>query len=146
MFPSTHQSGNRVANVFGDVENVFNQLFEKSAKRAEVNYHPAWDIAEHADAFEIGLELPGVQPADVKVEFENGVLTISGEKTVARPTEEVKFHRSERPVGKFHRTVQFDTAVVVDEIDAQFENGLLTIRLPKAEKAVARKIEIKTAK
>lgn len=144
MFKSSCKPGNRVANVFGDVESVFNHLFDRSQAKQSA-FNPAWDIAEHKDGFQVTLELPGIKPEDVKVEFEDGVLTISGEKKIERSSDEgVNHHRVERVTGSFERQLEFKTPVEVDGIEASFEHGLLNIRVPKAEKALARKIEVKS--
>ena len=144
MFYTSCKPGNRVSDVFGDVENVFGQLFENKKSGAS-GFQPAWDIAEHSDTFVATFELPGIKPEDVKVEFEDGVLTVSGAKHVERSEEGVNFHRSGRQSGEFNRAVEFSTPVEVDGIDASFDLGLLTIRIPKAAKAVARKIEVKSS-
>lgn len=144
MFYTSCKPGNRVSNVFGDMENVLGQLFEN--KNSGVSgFQPAWDIAEHSDSFVATFELPGIRPDDVKVEFEDGVLTVSGTKQVERSEEGVNFHRTGRLSGEFSRAVEFSTPVEVDGIDAAFDNGLLTIRIPKADKTVARKIEVKSS-
>ena len=142
MFYSSCKPDNRVANIFGDVESVFNHLFDRP--KSNDSLHPVSDIVERKDAFTVTLELPGVKPEDVKVEFEDGILTIAGEKSIDRSEEDANYHRSERVAGTFERKLEFKTPVEVDGIEASFEYGLLNVRVPKSEKALARKIEVKT--
>lgn len=133
-------SKNRVRGLFGDVESVFNQLFDHSEKPA---FRPRWDIAENSERFAITIELPGVAPGDVNVEVEDGVLSISGVKKVDRDGEDQTVHSYERQSGDFKRSVEFSTPVDLDKIEASFNNGLLFVSVPKSEKVVPRKIEVK---
>ncbi len=138
--PNACQSRNRVRGLFGDVESVFNQLFEQSEKST---FRPHWDIIEKPDGFGVTIELPGVSPGDVNVEVEEGVLTISGEKKVDRSGENQTVHSFERHSGAFKRSVEFSTPVDLDKIEASFNNGLLFVSVPKSEKVIPRKIEVK---
>lgn len=133
-------SRNRVRGLFGDVESVFNQFFDHSEKSA---FRPHWDIVEKPDGFGVTIELPGVSPGDVNVEVEEGILTISGEKKVDRSGENQTVHSFERHSGEFKRSVEFSTPVDLDKIEASFNNGLLLVSIPKSEKVIPRKIEVK---
>lgn len=106
---------------------------------------PALDIVETKDAYEVHAELPGVAPAQVEVGFERNVLTIRGTKTSGLATGDgngSRVHASERAVGSFERTIRVPEFVDAERIDARFENGLLTVRIPKAKAAQPRRIEI----
>ncbi len=96
MFNASCNSENRVSNIFGDVETGFNHLFDPAGKQKAAGFHPSWDIAEYDDSFRLNLELPGVNPDQVEVGFEDGILTVSGEKSIDRSEEGVNFHRAER--------------------------------------------------
>lgn len=143
MVNNSCKSGNRVSNIFGDVESVFDHLFATANSAAET-YRPVWDVIESGDSFTVSLELPGMKPEDVSVEFEGGVLTISGEKSVDRTDDKSTYHRSERTTGKFSRTLEFSTPIESDGIEASFNNGLLEVVVPKSEKAQPRKITVNT--
>lgn len=142
MYKNTCENSNRVANVFGDVESVFNHFFDKSVQPAS-EFRPRWDIAEGENVFQVTLELPGVSPDDVHVEVEDGVLSVYGEKKIDRAEDKIRFHQSERTSGTFKRTLEFTTPVELDNVQAEFDQGLLVISVPKSEKVLPRKIEIK---
>jgi HSP20 family protein len=104
---------------------------------------PPVDILEDANAVRLVAELPGLTAEDVKLTLENQTLTLRGEKRqVAEETTE-RVHRYERSYGTFERSFRLPGTVETDKVDARFENGVLTITLPKAEKAKARDIEVK---
>ena len=107
---------------------------------------PALDIVETKDAYEVHAELPGVTPAQVEVGFERNVLTIRGTKASGLKTGEAngaRVHASERAAGSFERTIRVPEFVDAEHIDARFENGLLTVSIPKAKAAQPRRIEIR---
>jgi HSP20 family protein len=106
---------------------------------------PALDITEDEHSYTVSTELPGLKKEDVKIQFENGVLTISGEKRVEEETEgkDRSWHRMERRYGSFLRTVALPNTVAVDNADAKFEDGVLTIKLPKREDVKPKTLKIK---
>ena len=87
-------------------------------------------------------DLPGLSPDDVRVEYENRALTISGERRSEHETEEAGYRRIERSFGAFRRTVTLPTGIDPEAITAGFENGVLTVRVPKPESAKPHKVEI----
>ena len=103
---------------------------------------PACDVFEDKDAVKIVAELPGVQPDHVKISLENNLLTVRGEKKQVAEEKTERVHRYERTYGIFERTFALPSTVDADRIQADFEAGLLTIELPKAEKARPRQIQI----
>jgi HSP20 family protein len=106
---------------------------------------PALDVVEKKDAYEVHAELPGVDKTQVDVKFEQNVLTIHGTKdskaTVGQDTE-LRVYAAERVSGSFERSIRLPEFVDGEHITATLENGLLTVRVPKAQKAQARKIAI----
>lgn len=104
---------------------------------------PPVDIFEDAAGLKIVAELPGVRPEDVKLSLEHNVLTIRGEKQQAAEEQTEKVHRYERTYGNFERTFALPTTVDADRIEARYEHGLLTVELPKVERAKPRQIEVK---
>ncbi|MDX1419866.1 MAG: Hsp20/alpha crystallin family protein [Rubricoccaceae bacterium] len=104
---------------------------------------PRADLAETDDAWLLSLDLPGLTADDVEVTMEDDTLTVSGERQASRDQQEGRFHRIERNYGRFFRTVQFATPVDADNIEASFEDGVLTIRIAKAEASKPRRIEVR---
>jgi HSP20 family protein len=104
---------------------------------------PAVDVVENKEGVRILVELPGVKPEDVKLSVENGVLTIRGEKRSAYEEKTDRMHRYERQYGSFERTFALPSSVDVERIEARYDAGVLTVELPKAEKAKPKQIEIK---
>jgi HSP20 family protein len=107
---------------------------------------PALDVAERGDAYVIHAELPGVNPDQVDVSFEQNVLTIRGTKPASFDVAaegELRMFAAERVHGNFERSVRLPEFVDAENIDANFTNGLLTVTVPKAQAAQPRKITIR---
>ena len=105
-------------------------------------WFPATDVVEDAEGLRISLELPGVKPEAVEVTVENRTLTIKGQKEQVKEENSQRLHRYERSYGKFERSFQLPATVDAEKIQAHAEHGVLTLTLPRAEAAKARKIEI----
>ena len=145
---------NRVSTPFGDfqvdVENLVGHLFGEGSKACstkgdeccDATWTPRVSVIESDTNYQMVVELPGVDPADVTLEMQEGRLEISGEKKVDELEEGVDSVRNERLSGEFKRVFEFSKLVEADAIKAEFKNGLLTIELPKSEKILPRKINI----
>ena len=108
---------------------------------------PALDVVERADAYTITAELPGVSPSSVEISFENNTLTLRGTKQPwlqPQENEELRVYTAERLSGMFERAVRLPEYVEGDKIEATYAHGVLTITVPKAVAARARKIDVKT--
>lgn len=107
---------------------------------------PPMDVEEQDDTIRLTFEVPGVNPNEVNVSVENGVLTVSGEKKYERETgDEKKGNRFvERRYGRFERTIALPPSVDADKISAHYDDGVLTLELPKAPESRRRKIEIRS--
>ena len=103
------------------------------------------DVSEDANALQISMELPGVRSEDVRLSLENNILTIRGEKRQEVDENNERVHRFERVYGMFERTFALPNTVDPDKIDAGFENGVLLIRIPKAERARPREIKVSSS-
>ncbi|MDE1901700.1 MAG: Hsp20/alpha crystallin family protein [Alphaproteobacteria bacterium] len=105
------------------------------------------DVREDAKAFHVTADLPGLSEKEVDVTFDDGVLTIRGEKKVERDEKKDTWHVVERSSGSFARQLSLATAIDANAIEARFDKGVLSVTLPKLaeEKASARKIEIKAS-
>ncbi len=106
---------------------------------------PAVDVLEDKDTVRIVAELPGVSPADVRITVENQTLTIRGEKKQVSEEKADRVHRYERSYGWFERSFSLPNTMDAERIEARFEHGVLTVAIPRLEKAKPRTIEI-TAK
>lgn len=106
-------------------------------------WFPPCDVVEDKDGIKIVTELPGVQRDDVKLSLENNLLTIRGEKKQVVEQQADKVHRYERTYGTFERMFSLPSTVDADRVQATFENGVLTVILPKVERARPREIPVK---
>jgi HSP20 family protein len=107
---------------------------------------PVVDVREDSKDLTLSVELPGVDPKAVEITHESGVLTVRGQKQVTRKDgdTEARYHFVERTYGAFSRSFRMPKGVDESNISAQYDNGVLTIRVPKAVPQ-PKKIEIKTA-
>ncbi len=132
---------------FDLLANRMNRLFE-DAELGHLTYGSNWvpavSVEEKEGELLLTAELPGMNETSVKINLENNVLTISGEKRDGREEGEDggKYHLVERSFGTFRRSFTLPRTVRADAITADFENGLLTIRLPKAKEARSREIKV----
>lgn len=122
---------------------AFDQAF--NAPNGNRGWVPAMDVAERGDAYVVHAELPGVNPEQVEISFEQNVLTIRGTKPASFDVTaegELRLFAAERVHGSFERSVRLPEFVDADRIEARFTNGLLTVSVPKAQGARARRIAI----
>jgi HSP20 family protein len=103
---------------------------------------PAGDIHEDNDNFYVHAELPGMKRENIDISLHDGALTIVGERTEDKRYEKSETHRSERFLGKFHRTFTLPTPVQADKVKATYTDGVLTVTLPKAEEAKPKQIQV----
>jgi HSP20 family protein len=106
---------------------------------------PVVDIFEEPEFLRIVAEIPGVKPEHVKISVEDNVLTILGTKEQVAEEKAEKVHRYERTYGSFERSFTLPATVNAEAIKATYEHGLLTLMLPKLEKAKARQIKVDIA-
>ncbi len=106
---------------------------------------PNIDVAENDKEFKVTADVPGMEEGDLKVEFSNKVLTIKGEKKLNREETQENYYITERWSGNFSRSIQLPIPINEDLIQAQVNNGILSITLPKAEdgKKQIKNIEVK---
>jgi|PlaIllAssembly_1097288.scaffolds.fasta_scaffold05637_2 HSP20 family protein len=127
-----------------------NRMFEDSLFRPERHedgvglgaWSPAVDMFEKDDKFVIKAELPGLDKKDVNVDLQNGVLTLKGERKHESEVKEENFYRREMSYGKFMRSFRLPADVDADKIRAEFQNGLLTVEVPKPEEHKPKQIKV----
>jgi HSP20 family protein len=125
-------------NLFGD--------YAKNWPMAQALRAPAINVAESDGEFEVTAELPGVDQKDIKLSLEGNRLILSGEKREERQSDDKNFHVMERSYGSFHRTIALPFEPSGDTVDAQFENGILHLRIKKPVSAQQQqKIEIRSS-
>jgi len=102
---------------------------------------PAVDVAEEKDKILVRVEVPGMNENDLKVSFEDGLLTVSGERQFERKDDR-NYHRIERTYGSFTRTFSLPRTVDASSIAANYRDGILEIEIPKLEEAKPKQIQI----
>lgn len=112
---------------------------------ATSDWAPAMDIVEKQDRFQILADLPGVSAEDIDVSMENGVLTISGQRTALQRDEDDGVQRIERAHGKFARRFAMPESANAEGISAKTSNGILEVSIPKQPEQKARRISVETA-
>ena len=133
------------------IQDEFNRLFDGFFAPTSVRgdlapmFTPAVDIEETADEFVIKADLPGVAQKDVKVNLMGDTLTIRGERKQESEKKDGNVHRTERIHGMFERTFRLGTPVRSDKVKAQVRDGVLEVRVPKAEEARLREVEVQIA-
>ena len=104
---------------------------------------PRVDLAETEDAYLIHLDVPGLKREDLDISVHNGTLTVSGERKHEVKEEKANFVRMERAYGRFYRSFTLPARVVADAIEATYADGVLDIRVPKAEESKPRRIDVR---
>jgi HSP20 family protein len=104
---------------------------------------PAMDITERKDAYQVAAELPGVGTEDLDITFQDGLLTIQGERHHTPDGAEEKVHQAERRYGAFRRSITLPAHVQADKIEASAQDGVLLVRIPKAPEAHAKRIQVR---
>ena len=107
------------------------------------HWMPAVDVGEYENEYQVKVEIPGVNKDDVKITMRENILTIHGEKKQEKESKDFNYHRVERSYGSFQRSFTLPTSVKHDKIEASYNDGILTIALPKAEEAKPKQIEVK---
>jgi HSP20 family protein len=131
---------------FGDeMERVLNSFFSAAPLTAvdrPVRVAPPVDVAETAEGYVFRADMPGLNPADVKVTLHGDTLTIRGERKRETAKSEGDVHSSERSFGTFERSFKLTAPLRGDQVKASYTHGVLEVRVPKADEARPREIEI----
>lgn len=127
-----------------EVDDIFSRFFDRSSDSGSTSavWAPKTDLVETDDEFRLHLDVPGMSKEDITINLQNNTLTVSGERRSTRKNEGDDYVRVERSFGNFHRTFTLPNSVDAEGIEAGYDSGVLTITVPKTEKAARRRIEI----
>lgn len=143
-WPRRSLSPNMMGDVFDDFDRIVNSFVSPTYANT-VGFQPNCDINESESHFMVSFDMPGVKKEDIKIEVKDKHLFISGERhREIKEEQRGSTLRHERMYGKFERTFVLPSLIDTEKIEAQFENGVLNIALPKAESAKARTIQIQS--
>ena len=141
----TYERSFGLSPIFGlrrEIDRLFDDAFV--GRGGGTSWQPAVDIQETSRELRLDVELPGIREEDVEIEVENGILSVRGQKSAERKEEgeEGRYHLVERSYGSFFRSFQLPQGVDAEQIEADFESGVLRIRIPKAALPQPRRIQI----
>ncbi len=137
-----------VAEPYRSIDDMFEDLWRGWPARffsdtARPVLRPAMDVAENDKEFTIRVDLPGLKADDLKVEVNDGLLTVSGELGDTVEKEGDRYHYRERSFGAFQRSIRLPNTIDADKVEASFDDGVLNIVLPKLPQAQPKQISIK---
>jgi HSP20 family protein len=137
----------RLSNLRDEIDRLFDAPLAELARSSQLlsGWTPALDMHEDKDNIVVRAELPGMKKEDINISLHDGSLSISGERRSEEKTENAEVYRAERFVGRFQRTVTLPAPVAVDNVKAQYKDGILTITLPKTEEAKPKQIDVQVA-
>ena len=127
-----------------DINRLFSGWSTNDTSGVTADWVPSVDINEYDDRFQLFVDVPGVDPKDVEITLESGVLTITGERFIQaeKAEENVVRRRAERGTGRFYRRFILPETVDADKVKATDRHGVLEIAIPKKAKAMPRRIEV----
>ncbi len=128
------------------VQSQFNRLMDHVWGGRQESWMPAVDVFDKKDAVVLKAELAGMSPDDIEIEVEDNVLTIKGERRFEEKVEDERYYRIERRFGGFQRSLAMPQGVNADGIVAAYEDGILTVTVPKVEEEKPKRIEVKAKK
>ena len=127
------------------VDRLFDTAYGPSSSQP-VTWGLALDVIEQEDEYQVKASVPGINPDDLEITFTDNVLTIKGETKAEEEVKEANYHLRERRYGTFTRSLSLGSRINADKIQANYENGVLTLHLPKAEEVKPKRIAIKPSK
>ncbi|NCB49251.1 MAG: Hsp20/alpha crystallin family protein [Alphaproteobacteria bacterium] len=128
------------------LNNLFDAFLEPISDEEDRNLTPLMDLEEKKDKYLLKVELPGIDEKDMALSYEDGLLTISGEKKSETEEKEKNYYLKECSYGSFKRSIRLPENIVENKIEAHFKKGVLKIEIPKKEETEpkSRQIEIKS--
>ncbi len=145
--PGLYSNTRDLVGIHDDVNRWFDGFFNRWPQRGDFTtlLSAPVDIEETPEEFVLHVDLPGVSQKDVKVSLRGDTLTIRGERKLESNPKNGNMHRSERAYGQFERSFVLGTPVQNDKVKATYHDGVLEVRVPKAEEARVREIEVQVA-
>ncbi|HEY6644022.1 Hsp20/alpha crystallin family protein [Povalibacter sp.] len=136
-----------VNRLHSDLDRIFGRDYQDNddSRGAVSDWMPAVDVQETKDAFVLRADLPGVDPKDIDITMENGVLTLRGRRQSEQTSDERGYRRVERISGEFFRRFTLPDVANAESISAQTNNGVLTVTIAKRPEVQPRRIEVKTS-
>ena len=125
-----------------DLDTVFNEFFAPARRDHDANWTPRVDVHEDEQGYTFHVDVPGMHKENFQVDFHEGTLTVSGERRQEEKAEGANAIRVERSYGAFYRSFALPKAVEHDAIEATYTDGVLTVRVPKAEESKPRRIAV----
>ena len=141
---SLRQGKSDLARLHRDMDDLVSTFFGGTPLLAEREVWPAIDISEDENSVTVKAEVPGCRPEDIDISVQGNILSISGEKRHEEEKKEKGYYYAERSYGSFRRDLTLGSEVDASKIDASCKDGVLTITLPKSEKAKAVKVKVKS--
>jgi len=144
---TTWPSFGRLSGLRDEIDRLFEAPLGELTRASQLlsGWTPALDMREDKDNIVVKAELPGMKKEEIEVSLHDGCLSISGERKAEEKFKDAEVYRSERFVGRFQRTVTLPSAVAGDKVSAQYQDGVLSITLPKSEEAKPKQITVKAA-
>lgn len=139
VFPP-HVPGRFINELASDVNTLVGSILGEEPALA--GFTPAMDIEETEAGYKLTLDVPGINPDNINIEIEDGHVTIHGERHAADESDDVTWRRTERVFGEFRRKFRLPKIVDQERIEADYENGVLTVMLPKIEKKPAKRVVV----
>lgn len=143
LVPLRRRHCGRLVSLPDAVSDMFDRFFDDGSFAPERSYVPPIDIVHGEDALTIKAELPGMKADDVQLSVHGDTLTLSGEKKDETEKSDGNCHHVERRYGSFQRRITLPADVDADKIEAHCTDGVLTVVLPKSEKAKAKRIAVR---
>ena len=144
LVPYRRGQRHSLANLHNEMDDLFDSFFRGLDKPfAGYKAWPAIDVAEEEDAIIVRAEVPGCKAEDIDISVYGNTLTISGEKKLSEEKKEKGYYHMESSYGSFRRELTLPTDVDQGKVDASCKDGVLSIKLPKAEKTRAVKVKVK---
>lgn len=128
------------------VQNQFNRLVDQMWGGRQESWLPAVDVFDNKESVVVKAELAGMDPDDIQIEVEDNVLTVKGERRFEEKVDEERYYRVERRYGSFQRSLALPQGVKPEDISASYDDGILTVTVPKAEEEKPKRIEVKAKK
>lgn len=143
--PPTRRFGSpfsELENMRRQMDRIFEAYGDRHADSAGAGVFPSINIAEDPNAYFVSAELPGVKAADLDLNVTANQLTLAGERKISDEAADVCYHRREREAGRFSRAIALPGEVDAEGVKAKLADGVLTVTVPKAEKAKPRQIAV----